>query len=91
MSAELVHVINLDQHQHLFRDEAAYHQFTQILSASLQQDLRPIICEQRVIGATLSPGATKDYLYERMVRKIAERPELLAELTDRIENDEIVA
>ena len=43
-----------------------------------------------MIGAALSPEGTKEFLYDRMVKRIAERPELLSELTDRIEHDDVV-
>ena len=33
---------------------------------------------------------TKEILYDRMVKRIAERPELLSELADRIEHDDVV-
>ncbi len=90
MATQSFDIINLDQHKDLFRNEAAFLQFAQMFGEALTHDLRPIMCGERIIGSSLSPGATKDYLYDRMVRRIAERPELLAELTDRIEHDDIV-
>ena len=87
MSTEL---INLDGYKALFRDENAFQEFARVLSSSLKQDLRPIICNHKVIGAALSAEGTKEVLYDRMVKRIAERPELLSELTDRIEHDDIV-
>ena len=83
-------VINIDVHKDLFRDENAFEEFAQFLFSSLQHDLRPIICKQKVVGSALSAEGTKEVLYDRMVKRIAERPELLRELADRIENDEIV-
>lgn len=83
-------VINLDGYKALFRDENAFQEFARVLGSSLRQDLRPIICNQKVIGAALSAEGTKEVLYDRMVKRIAERPELLAELADRIEHDDIV-
>lgn len=83
-------VINLDGYKTLFRDENAFQEFARVLGAGLRQDLRPIICNQQVIGAALSAEGTKDILYDRMVKRIAERPELLSELADRIEHDDIV-
>lgn len=90
MSMTSFQIINLDQQKGLFRDEGAFLQFTKWLGESLKHDLQPIMCGERVIGSSLSPGATKEYLYERMIRRMAERPELLAELTDRMEHDDIV-
>ena len=71
-------VINLDVHKGLFRDEMAFEEFARILFSSFQHDLRPIICNHKVIGATLSAEGTKDVLFDRMVKRIAERPELFA-------------
>ena len=87
MSTEL---INLDSYKGLFRNEDTFQEFARVLGSGLRQDLRPIICNQQVIGAALSAEGTKEILYDRMIKRIAERPELLRELADRIENDEIV-
>ena len=84
------HVINLDQYKDLFRDVPSYHKFVGHLAASLQGDFRPIVADERMIGASLSAEATKDFLYDRMVKRLAQRPELLTELTERLQNDDIV-
>lgn len=83
-------IINLDNYRHLFRDEEAFDEFAEILRSSMEQELRPIICHNRVIGSALSAGGTKDFLYDRMVKRMTQRPEILDELADRIENDEVV-
>jgi hypothetical protein len=87
MSTEL---INLDSFKGLFRNEDAFQEFARVLGSGLRQDFRPIICNQQVIGAALSAEGTKEFLYDRMIKRIAERPELLSELADRAEHDDIV-
>lgn len=83
-------VINLDGYKTLFRDENAFQEFARVLGSDLRQDLRPIICNQQVIGAALSAEGTKEILYDRLVKRITEKPEFLSELADRIEHDDIV-
>lgn len=67
----------LDEHKNLFRDEESYDQFVKVLSNLLSQDFSPVIAEDTVLGATLSPEATKEFLYERMIRKISTSPKVL--------------
>lgn len=83
-------LINLDECRDLFRDETSYRTFVGYLATSLQGDFRPIVADERMIGASLSAEAAKSFLYDRMVKHLAQRPELLTELADRLENDEIV-
>lgn len=80
----------LDEHKNLFRDEESFDQFVKVLTNLLGQDFSPVIAEETVLGAVLSPEATKEVLYERMIRKISSSPEVLDEIRDRIENEEIV-
>ena len=83
-------LINLDEHKDLFRDELSYRKFVGCLAESLRGDFRPIVADERMIGASLSAEAAKSFLYDRMVKHLAQKPELLTELADRLENDEIV-
>jgi hypothetical protein len=80
----------LDDYRSLFRDDASFDRFVQAVSARLEHDLSPVISKERVLGAILSPEATKEVLYERMIRRISDAPEILDQIRDRIENDEIV-
>lgn len=81
---------NLDEYKPLFRDELSFQEFATALKKGLEQDLRPIVCGEQVLGSVLSAQGTKDVLYDRLIKRITERPSFLDELTDRIENDEIV-
>lgn len=80
----------LDQHRGLFKDSASYEAFIQILTEGLGHDLSPIMSDQHVLGAVLSAEATKEMLYERVIKRLSQRPELFDEIKSRIENDEIV-
>jgi hypothetical protein len=83
-------VINLDRYKELFRDEAAFERFVALLAEDLEHDFRPILVGDRMIGASLSAEGAKHILYDRMIRRLGERPELLGELTRRLSDDEIV-
>lgn len=80
----------LDEHRALFKDDESFGQFIQILASRLGQDFSPVISNEKVLGAVLSPEATKEVLYERMIRRLSKSPKILDELRDRIESDEIV-
>ncbi|NQV27299.1 MAG: hypothetical protein HQ518_23375 [Rhodopirellula sp.] len=85
-----MNAIQLENFKSLFKDDDAFTKFVELFGESIQYDLRPIICGQRVIGATLSADGTKDVLYDRMVKRMVDSPDILNELVSRIEEEEIV-
>ena len=82
--------IVLDECRPLFRDDARYEEFVTWLIVKLGHDFSLVIAGQRVLGSVLSPGATKEVLYDRMIQRISESPSILDDIKDRLENDEIV-
>ena len=80
----------LNEYRDLFRDGSSFEHFVTILTKSFAHDLSPVIYNEDVLGTVLSPGATKEVLYERMIRRLSHSPETLDEIRDRLENDEIV-
>ena len=82
--------INLDDHKELFRDNDAFERFVALLRQASQSSVSPIFAGQQLLGGIASPKGMKEFLSERFIRRLAEKPELLAEITDRLENDEIV-
>ncbi len=83
-------VFNLDQFRDSFRSPELFNAFVETFSTSLKTDLQPIVVGDRVVGAGLSAEATKNYLTDRLLRRVASKPSLLNDLLDRLENDEIV-
>ena len=83
--------IILDEHKGLFKDEASYARFIDILRSSITSDTMPIVlAEHELLFTAVPPGATKDILAERIVRRLWENPGLLDDIRDRLENDDIV-
>lgn len=82
--------LNLDEFTYLFRDSQSYEQFVQQIEHHLQGDFAPLMVRKTVIGSVLSAEATKEVLYERLIKTISKSPKLLDEIQDRIEKDEIV-
>ncbi|MCA9081923.1 MAG: hypothetical protein KDA58_15285 [Planctomycetaceae bacterium] len=80
----------LDNYRHLFKDEAAYQEFVAQFEGELDFDLKVILSDHRILGATLSPTGAKELISERVIRHVSQYPEMLDELTRRIEDDEIV-
>ncbi len=83
-------VIDLDDFRDLFANETAYRSFLEKFGTAMKADLRPIVAGTKLFGAALSAERTKDYLTEKVAKRLVRRPELLAELTRRLEEDEIV-
>ncbi|MDA1052999.1 MAG: hypothetical protein O3C40_21305 [Planctomycetota bacterium] len=84
------HTINLDDHKELFRDHDAFESFVAVLRQASQASVAPIFAGQQLLGGIASPDGMKEFLSERFLRRLSEKPELLAEITDRLEHDEIV-
>ncbi len=80
----------LDECRPLFRDDARYDEFVTWLIEKLGHDFSPVIAGQNVLGSILSPEATKEVLYDRMIARISESPSILDDIKDRLENDEII-
>lgn len=83
-------VINLDDFRDLFANDSAYQSFLERFGSAMKADLRPIVAGTKLFGAALSAERTKDYLTEKVAKRLVRRPELLAELTRRLEEDQVV-
>ena len=82
--------ISLENCKDLFKDERAFRSFIEMLKAACLNGSAVVFFEGQVICSVLSPGGTKELIYERFMKKLSQKPELLVELADRLENDEIV-
>ncbi|MEQ8791762.1 MAG: hypothetical protein RIC55_36200 [Pirellulaceae bacterium] len=85
-----MNAIALDQWKRLFRDDESFAEFVQGLESHSKHDMNILLSGNRVVGSLLSPEGTRNVLYERMLKRIAENPALLAEIADRLESDDIV-
>lgn len=73
----------------LFKDQATFEQVRQFFRES-ETDIVPVVSDHEIIGAFLSPEAAREVISERVLRRLSEKPELLDELVNRLENDDIV-
>jgi hypothetical protein len=80
----------LDLYKGLFRDDTAYLEFVETFRTASRSDLAPVFFGDELLGSVLSPEGTKELLAERFLKRLSEKPELLTEIADRLENDEIV-
>lgn len=80
--------INLNDHRDLFRDEAAYASFIEILSRA--KDLTIVNNnEGQFIGVlTLSEMALREFLQDRLIKRIQSQPDFLFRLYDMLLGDE---
>ena len=88
MSAQVA--VNLDDYKGLFRDDHAFDEFVGVLRGAASATVLPVFSGQQLLGGITSPGGVKEWLSERFLKRLAERPDLLSEIADRLENDEIV-
>lgn len=80
----------LETHRELFRDAASFDAFIEAVKQASHKDMALILARHEIIGAVLSPQATKQVLSDRMVHSLARNPELLSQMAERIQNDKIV-
>lgn len=83
-------VINLDKYEGLFKDAGSFQSFVLSFKSDLGSDLSPIVANHEVVGAIVSPEATKDVLCARLAKKLSDCPGILDEIRDRLEHDDIV-
>lgn len=81
----------LDEYRELFRDESAYDRFvSDIEHAMANPEITVVWAKKQYLGTLLSPTNAKSLIRDRMLQRILDRPSLLDEMKDRIENDDIV-
>ena len=84
-------VIALDKKKDLFRDQAAFDQFVGYIRQALADDAMPLVMSgNEVLFAAVSGEPAKQLLADRILKRLAENPDMLAELRNRLESDDIV-
>lgn len=85
----------LDDYKTWFKDEKAFNDFCDVLAfavrtheqASSLSDIVPLTLKGSIVCGIVS---AKVVMKDRLVRRIAEKPEILDDLADRLNNDKIV-
>ncbi len=80
--------IKLDEYRHLFRDDAAFAEFAELLRGAMAADFRPIVANGNMIGTVLSAAGSKSVLGDRILRRIERNPEVIDELLNRLDEEE---
>lgn len=81
----------LDEHKDLFKSEQAFEQFVERMNSSLADaPMLAVFSNKKLLFTVVSPDATKDVLYERILRQLSDDPSILDDIQHRIENEEIV-
>jgi hypothetical protein len=82
----------LDDYRGLIRSDADFEKFIDVFEAAILSGLMtPIFGKERHLAMLVSPAAAKRHVQDRMLLRMLEKPALLDEMKDRLENDEIVA
>ncbi|TWT89324.1 hypothetical protein [Neorhodopirellula pilleata] len=80
----------LEEHRNLFRDEQAFLEFAQAIRAKLKEDFSPVMSDKEFVGAFVSSEAAKELIFDRIAKRLSQKPSILSEVQDRLENDSIV-
>lgn len=72
--------------QSMFRDSETYQEVIRRIRGAHRS---PVFAGQELLGTVLSPEASKQVLYEGLLKWVADEPGLVDEIGDR-QNDEIV-
>jgi hypothetical protein len=59
-------------------------------NALLESTAVAVFADTELVGTLDGPGAMKEMLYERLLRRIAENPKLVDGLADRLRDNDIV-
>ena len=88
---ELVAPIKLSEHKDLFKDENAFQSFVAMFKSALSRgDMQIVFTDGEPLFTAVSPQRTKELLYDRIFKRMADDPKMIGEIADRLENDKIV-
>ena len=76
-------VMALDKCRDLFKDEVAYKRFVEQLRSKAHGSGAVILDDNEVIGGVVSSEQLRADLYDRILHRLAGRPEILDELLSR--------
>lgn len=80
----------MEEYKGLFKDEESFLKFVEVFREKLADDFSPVLSNSVVLGAIVSSEAAKDYIYERIVKRIAKSPEILTDIQHRLKNDKVI-
>jgi hypothetical protein len=84
-------ILNLDKWKSLFKDDQAYKQFTGLLEEAAEDtSVRLLVSDDRVLLGLVSPEEAQNRLRDRIMQRLAEKPEILDRLKERLESDNLV-
>lgn len=85
-------IIQLEEHQHLFRNGPCYLGFATALRSALEADRVQVVMNGREVIGILTPARSKlpDVLFERLCEAVRERPEILDEIREGLEDEDLV-
>ena len=84
-------VIALDKQKALFRDSAAFEQFLQLFRDAFRDDAMPLVVSgKELLFAAVSRDSAQQLLADRILKHLAENPDMLSELRSRLESTDIV-
>lgn len=78
-------VVALEDYRDLFTSDAAMAQFaTALLEATREVDTPAVTYRNQHVVTALSPATTQAVLRDRILKRLAERPDLLDRFVDRV-------
>lgn len=84
-------VIALDNQKALFRSEAAFEEFLQVFRTAFKDDAMPLVVSgKELLFAAVSRESAQQLLADRILKRLGENPQMLADLRERLESDDIV-
>lgn len=80
----------MEEYRDLFKSPESFCEFVNAIREKSADDFSPVLSGQEVIGSIMSPEATKDFILDRLVRRLSKKPGTFSEIQRRIECDKIV-
>lgn len=87
MSAVLI----LDKYKELFKDEASFKKFAEVLGrAGQEDDLKFVLYDESLLVGLISIDEAEGKLKDRILRRLSKNPDIMDRLRERLESDDIV-
>lgn len=84
-------LIALEEKRDLFRDNDAFENFIQFFRDAVANDATPLVVSgHEPLFTAVSPESAQQLLAGRILKRLAENPEMLSNLKDRLESEDIV-
>lgn len=83
-------VLDLDKFKDSFKTIEGFNAFAKALAKIAEEDMGLVICDEHLVATLFPPEEANKRIQEKIVRRVAENPDLMDMLQKRMESDDLV-